>query len=43
MAKEPSREFYESLPGKRMAAGALFFNQAHEVLIVKPVYRDEWS
>lgn len=30
------------LPKKRMAAGALLRNAAHEVLIVKPTYRPDW-
>lgn len=34
--------FYATLPKKRMAAGALFFNVAGEVLIVKPTYREGW-
>jgi 8-oxo-dGTP diphosphatase len=35
-------DYTETLPGKRMAAGALFFNPAGEVLIVKPTYREDW-
>lgn len=34
--------WYANLPKKRMAAGALIFNSAREILIVKPTYRDEW-
>jgi 8-oxo-dGTP diphosphatase len=30
-------------PKKQMGAGALFFNSAGELLIVKPTYRDYWS
>lgn len=30
-------------PKKQMAAGAVFFNAAGEVLLVKPTYRDHWS
>jgi 8-oxo-dGTP pyrophosphatase MutT (NUDIX family) len=33
----------KSLPKKRMAAGALFFNESGEVLIVRPSYKDHWS
>jgi ADP-ribose pyrophosphatase YjhB (NUDIX family) len=30
-------------PKKQMGAGALFFNAARELLLVKPTYRDHWS
>lgn len=33
---------YEALPKKRMAAGALFLNEAGNILIVKPTYRPDW-
>jgi 8-oxo-dGTP diphosphatase len=32
---------YDRLPMKRMAAGALFFNERGELLLVKPVYRPD--
>jgi 8-oxo-dGTP diphosphatase len=35
-------DFYKTLPRKRMAAGALFFDQHGNTLIVKPTYRDYW-
>ena len=35
-------EFLESLPKKRMSAGAIFRNAANKVLFVKPNYRDTW-
>lgn len=35
-------DFYASLPKKRMAAGALFFDESHNILIVKPTYREGW-
>ncbi len=38
-----SLEFYTSLPTKRMGAGALFFNTAGNILIVKPTYKDCWE
>ncbi len=38
----PLKEFYASLPTKRMAAGALFVNARDEILIVKPRYRPDW-
>ncbi|GCE20030.1 NUDIX domain-containing protein [Dictyobacter kobayashii] len=34
--------FYESLPRKRMGAGALFYDQAYKILIVNPTYIDHW-
>jgi ADP-ribose pyrophosphatase YjhB (NUDIX family) len=37
------RAFLESLPQKRMAAGALFFDTAGNLLVVKPVYKDTWG
>lgn len=38
----PLRDFYPSLPKKRMAAGALFRNALGEILLVKPTYRPDW-
>jgi ADP-ribose pyrophosphatase YjhB (NUDIX family) len=37
------KEYYKTLPKKNMGAGALFFNEAGEMLIVKPNYKDYWS
>lgn len=37
------RTFYESLPAKRMAAGAIFVNEADQVLLVKPTYKAGWE
>ncbi|GHO50153.1 NUDIX domain-containing protein [Ktedonospora formicarum] len=34
--------FYATLPRKRMGASALFFNEAGNILIVKPSYRPDW-
>lgn len=34
--------FYTTLPKKRVAAAALFFNKQRQMLIVKPVYQDHW-
>jgi len=42
MANESPVDYTETLPGKRMAAGALFLNQHGEVLILKPTYREDW-
>lgn len=38
----PRMEFLNSLPKKRMSAGAIFRNDANEVLFVKPGYRETW-
>ncbi|MEO6061271.1 MAG: NUDIX hydrolase [Thermoflexales bacterium] len=38
----PLKDFYPSLPRKRMAAGALFRNALGEILLVKPNYRPDW-
>ncbi len=42
MADASPVDYTETLPGKRMAARALFFNPEGEVLIVKPNYRPDW-
>ena len=34
--------YTNSLPKKRMSAGALFYNSDGKVLLVKPTYRDKW-
>lgn len=36
-------EYYSSLPKKRMGAGALFFNEHAQVLLVKPNYKPGWE
>jgi len=36
-------DYYENLPKKRMGAGALFFNEKNELLIVNPTYKEGWS
>ena len=33
---------YQTLPKKRMASNALFFNEEGGILIVKPTYRRDW-
>ena len=33
----------DQLPKKRVAAGALFFNPAGEILLVKPTYQEGWG
>lgn len=38
-----SENYYQNLPKKRTGAGALFFNENNEILIVKPSYKDHWS
>jgi 8-oxo-dGTP diphosphatase len=39
----PMDDYVQSLPRKRMAAGALFTDEAGRVLLVDPVYRDTWD
>lgn len=36
-------DYYRNLPKKRVAAGSLFFNDARELFIVKPTYKEGWS
>lgn len=36
-------DYYKNLPKKRMGAGSLFLNEAGEILVVKPSYKDHWS
>lgn len=35
-------DFYKGLPQKRMASGALLFNDSGEFLLLKPTYKDVW-
>lgn len=37
------RSFHESLPKKRMAAGALLFDAHGNLLIVNPTYKEGWD
>ena len=39
----PMKEYYASLPKKRMGAGCLFLNVHQRVLLVKPNYKDSWE
>jgi hypothetical protein len=39
----PTDDYVQSLPRKRMAAGALFTDEAGRVLLVDPVDRDTWD
>jgi 8-oxo-dGTP pyrophosphatase MutT (NUDIX family) len=34
--------YYQSLPQKRVAVGALIFNEQGEILILKPNYKNAW-
>ncbi len=36
------KSYYENLPKKRMAVGAVFLDAAQRILIVKPIYKDTW-
>ena len=38
----PRMEFLNSLPKKRMSAGAIIRNESNKVLFVKPHYRETW-
>lgn len=38
-----SKNYYKTLPKKRMGVGALILNEKDELLIVKPIYKDHWS
>jgi uncharacterized protein len=38
----PQDARYVNLPRKRMASGALFFDERRQLLIVKPTYREGW-
>lgn len=37
------KAFHRTLPTKRIAAGAIFLNEAGHVLLVNPTYKDEWE
>lgn len=39
----PADHYVQSLPRKRMAAGALFVDSVNRILLVDPVYRDTWD
>ena len=43
MTMKPDKSFYQSLPAKRMGAGCLFFNDAGQVMLVKPTYKPTWE
>jgi ADP-ribose pyrophosphatase YjhB (NUDIX family) len=36
-------EYFSNLPKKHIGAGVLIFNKSHQLLIVKPSYKDGWS
>ena len=37
------KDWYKSLPKKRMGVGVILLNENNEILIVKPVYKDHWT
>ena len=37
------KSYYQNLPKKRMAVGAVFFNEAGQLLILKTSYRKSWT
>lgn len=36
-------EYFGNLPKKHIGTGVLIFNKSHQLLIVKPSYKDGWS
>ena len=40
--REARLTYYRSLPAKRMASGVLFFDNQERILVVKPIYRQDW-
>jgi len=38
-----SAEFYKSLPKKRMASGALFFDASGKLLVLRTTYKETWE
>jgi 8-oxo-dGTP diphosphatase len=36
-------EYLKTLPKKRVAVGVLLFNDKHEILILKPSYKEDWT
>jgi 8-oxo-dGTP pyrophosphatase MutT (NUDIX family) len=44
MVKEISdEEYYGNLPKKHIGAVVLLFNEAHQLLLIKPTYKEGWS
>lgn len=39
----PDEEYYSNLPKKHVGAGVFIFNANHQLLIVKPNYKEGWS
>jgi 8-oxo-dGTP diphosphatase len=39
----PKKAFLKTLPKKRISVGIVILNQANEVLMVKPTYKDHWT
>jgi len=37
------KNWQKTLPRKRMSAGALFFNEVGDLLLVKPTYKSHWQ
>jgi len=36
-------DYLKNLPRKRMASGVILLNEAGEILLVRPTYKDHWS
>lgn len=43
LPEEELKAFIESLPTRRLAAGAVIRNEAGQMLLVKPNYKDGWT
>lgn len=43
MTNENKEKYSDTLPKKYMAAGALFFNENGDLLILHPSYKDRWE
>ncbi len=43
MSKEALEKYSDTLPKKYMAAGAIFFNEHQDLLILHPTYKDRWG
>lgn len=43
MSFKSSKDFYDSIPGKKCGAGVLFLDKEGKVLLVKPSYKEGWT
>src|SRR3989338_6212612 len=40
---EEKQKYFDGLPKKHMATGAIMFDRKNRLLIVKPTYKDGWT